>query len=190
MRWKVTGAEAATGKDRVLELDAENAEGAEQLARYNGILVDAVAPAQPKSDAPVLEYRRAGDVEPLRKVKEINPPNAAKLEWQTLGRGEKASVYALRIISLFLYIGGFTTALVPGSSSDSIITSKQIDYLLGRDTFKLSDIVISQQATKQQLEYTRGAVLIVAAAVLHLIANQIVMRGTIRLAAQNKTAAP
>lgn len=42
MRWKVTGADAKTGRDVVATFDAPDAGAAEQMALYNGVLVSSV----------------------------------------------------------------------------------------------------------------------------------------------------
>jgi len=42
MRWEVQGAEAATGKEVTISVEAATAEEAEQQARYNGLLVSRV----------------------------------------------------------------------------------------------------------------------------------------------------
>ena len=58
MRWEVQGAEAATGRDITISVEAITAEEAEQQARYNGVLVSRVSKAG-GPPAPALQY--AGD---------------------------------------------------------------------------------------------------------------------------------
>jgi hypothetical protein len=55
MRWKVEGADAATGNEIRITVEAFTREEAETKARYNGILVASVSPLVPEP-APPLAY--------------------------------------------------------------------------------------------------------------------------------------
>ena len=54
MRWEVTGADATSGAEGTITVDAATAEGAEQQVRYNGMLVSKVTKAGPKPKGATL----------------------------------------------------------------------------------------------------------------------------------------
>lgn len=57
MRYRITGADSATGKEVAITLEAADEDDAQRLANYNGILVSAVEPEVKPTPKQTLDYR-------------------------------------------------------------------------------------------------------------------------------------
>lgn len=61
MRWLVEAADARTGADTAITVEALTEAEAERLARYNGLLVSRISKASGAQPAPVVSYASVGD---------------------------------------------------------------------------------------------------------------------------------
>src|SRR3954454_16409133 len=82
MRWNVEGADAQTGRDRLVTVEADNPGAAEALARAKGMLIAAVHPVKVLSPADKLEQMMAGTLD-ASTVTTPGPVEWLAAEWIT-----------------------------------------------------------------------------------------------------------
>ena len=90
MRWEVQGADAATGKETTITLEAVTAEEAEKQARYNGMLVSHVRKAAPKP-SPKLDYAAPTPA----------PRPGVVPEYAAIVSGARLTSFFARVVALF-----------------------------------------------------------------------------------------
>src|SRR4051812_43345632 len=115
MKWVIRGADARTGQELSMMVEALTKEDAERLAVYHNVLVASVEePAvtilpTPEAGEDVLEYRKAGEKDD-RGVREPEPGEVAEAEerrWMT--PRERRAVVVLGMAAVVLHVVGWVT---------------------------------------------------------------------------------
>jgi hypothetical protein len=181
-RWKITGADANTGGDILMEIAADTAKQAEDRARLNNVLVASVEPAANRSSATVLEYSGPRKDDPdkidpsqihpeFKRAFEKKLPTLEKSEKRFLDLGERQAMGALRLFAVLFYVIGFAN-LCNAWGQNSAGTSNAIQQLIIQQAHDIGILI--------------GLATFLLAAIFQFMANQIQLRGTIR--SQNKIA--
>jgi hypothetical protein len=202
MRWEVKGADAATGQDAVLSIEAPTAREAENLARYNGMLVSSVTPERPtiagfrastSPDAPVLDYR-APTTPPLPPLPPPSPPvsppqtrprtdldalEGEDVEWELLSPRERGAVRTLGVVAALGWLVGLL-ALASLFDTRYAVDRFQGDFAPGATANAIEQLVREQ---RQWRAWTVGGVCVIGALLAQVNANVIRSRGASRLVA-------
>jgi hypothetical protein len=159
MRWQVDGAEAATGKETSLTIEALTAAEAEQQARYNGILVSRVE--RTDKPAPGLTYAPAHGFD-----KPVAPAAPEAPEYRAIQNG----AWFLRLFGGIAHATGVVVAgLGVVAAVRIIVVARRDGGPVGPDSYRMAAALAGLGALWAFMYFAAGSVLKMLAAVAEAV---------------------